>query len=112
MSYKIRQKIEGHKKMVCVNLEETILGNRKYKIFNRHLVRNSDDDSIVKEWFGTEELVGIKQVYNLVQNLRNSKSGFCIWYENYSYEDLEKFEEEMKDRKEEYFPAEPVEIVA
>lgn len=110
MSYEIRQKIEGHKKIVCVNLEEIILSNRRYKLFNRHLVRNSDADEFRKEWFETNGLIGIKQVYNLAQNLRNSKKGFCIWYENYSYEDLEKFEEEMKDKKEEYFPAEPERI--
>ena len=102
MSYKTRQRIEGHKKIIPVSLEEAILEERKYQIFNRHLVTDSETKKSHREWFECESM-NIRQVFNLVQNLKRNGASYVIWYENYTYQDLDAFEREMKEKKESIF---------
>ena len=74
MGYEVRQRIEGHKRIICEGLDGTLLSDKRYRIFNRHLVTNSGSNKSHREWFDTGEIMDIRRVYGLVQNLKRNET--------------------------------------
>ncbi len=109
MGYEIRQRIEGHKRIICDGLDGTF-HDKKYRIFNRHLVTDSESKESHREWFDTGELMDIRRVYSVVQNLKGNGNSCAIWYGNNAHKDLDAFEEEMRVKKEVYIPDTPIKI--
>ena len=104
MGYEVRQRIEGHKRIICQSLDGALLCDRTYKIFNRHLVTDSESKKSRREWFEAGDIMDIRRVYGIVQNLKRNGNSYVIWYGQNVESDLISFEEEMRTKKEVYIP--------